>query len=569
MSASAAQWPQPDDTDPKETMMRGATTEPNVLVGGGPRIGDPDAPAPSATDAVSPVPPPDVARERLALFAVTAAVLVVAILTIAPWPVGAFQDDAIYTVLAKSLATGEGFRLINLPGSPHNTHYPPAYPLVLAAMWKVWPSFPDNIVLFKFANAFFLAAAAAGTWIFTRRRLGFLPWQASVTAIVGTLSVTVLLVTGVVLSEPFFLALLFPTLLLTERAAERGDVRTAFLAGLLIGLLAMVRTLGVFAVPAAGLVLLLRRRWWAIVALGMGAAIFLVPWQLWVSAYQGEMAHPLVGKYGSYGAWLVEGYSQGGWDFARAAVLKNMQDIDATVSYMLFPVVATWPRAIAIVSLLVFFLAGTKRYARNAPVTVAFLACYMLVVMLWPFEPNRFLLAIWPLFFPLAGFGVIACWKLRLPKFAALPWRAAVVIVALGMSGGYLWYNGIGYSKKWWIAVQQKAGVRARPTVEWVARNTAPSDVLSTEDDLIVYLYTGRKSVPTSTFTAAERVRPLTDAEDVAVVDEIFSAYNPRWFIISSEVGVRTARTLAARTPSVLREAAQTPHVMIFERVAR
>ncbi len=117
--------------------------------------------------------------------------------------------------------------------------------------------------------------------------------------------------------------------------------------------------------------------------------------------------------------------------------------------------------------------------------------------------------------------------------------------------------------------MQQKAGVRARPTVEWVARHTAPTDVLSTEDDLIVYLYTGRKSVPTSTFTAAERVRALTDAEDVAVVDELFAAYNPNWFIVSSALGVRTARTLAARTPPVLREAAQKPHVMIFERVAR
>ena len=79
-------------------------------------------------------------HERLLLVAIAALVLLVAILTVTPWPVGAFQDDAIYTVLAKALATGEGFRLINLPGSPHNTHYPPGYPLVLAALWKLWPA---------------------------------------------------------------------------------------------------------------------------------------------------------------------------------------------------------------------------------------------------------------------------------------------------------------------------------------------------------------------------------------------------------------------------------------------
>ncbi|MBK8061272.1 MAG: hypothetical protein IPK33_26260 [Gemmatimonadetes bacterium] len=511
----------------------------------------------------------DLRKERLALFAVTALVLVVAVLTIAPWPVGAFQDDAIYTVLAKALATGEGFRLINLPGSPHNTHYPPGYPLVLAALWKLWPAFPDNIVLFKFANAFFLAAAAAGTWLFTRERLDFRPWQAAVTAIVGTLSVTVLLVTGVVLSEPLFLALLFPTLILCERAAERGDVRTAFLAGLLIGVLAMVRTLGVFALPGAGLVLLLRRRWGALIALGVGAMLFLVPWQLWVGAYQGEMAHPLVGKYGSYGAWLVEGYQAGGWDFAKAVVIRNAQDIDSTVSYMLVPVTTAWPRAVAFVSLLFFMLVGTKRYTRNAPVTAGFLACYILVVMLWPFEPNRFFLAIWPLFVPLVWYGIVACWTVTLPRPVALPWRGAVAATVLLMTVGYMWYNGIGYTKKWWVSVQRTAGVRARPTVEWVARHTAPTDVVSTEDDLIIYLYSGRKAVPTSTFTAVQRVRTLTDAEDVAAVEEIFDAFQPNWFIVSSTTGVRTAKQFASRTPPVLRQAGETPHVMIYQRLAR
>lgn len=553
MSAAAQPWWEPDDTEGNAAMTDAGASAPNVDVGGGPAA-DPAA---------------DPRTARLALFAVAALVLVVAVLTIAPWPVGAFQDDAIYTVLAKALATGEGFRLINLPGAPHNTHYPPGYPLVLAALWKLWPSFPDNIVLFKFANAFFLAAAAAGTWLFTTERLKFRPWQAAVTAIVGTLSVTVLLVTGVVLSEPLFLALLFPTLIISERAADRGDLRSAFVAGLLIGALAMVRTLGVFALPGLGLVLMLRRRWGAIIALGAGAAIFLVPWQLWVGAYQGEMAHPLVGKYGSYGAWLVEGYKAGGWAFAKAVVIRNAQDIDSTVSYMLVPVVTAWPRAVAFVSLILFMLVGTKRYARNAPVTAGFLACYILVVMLWPFEPNRFFLAIWPLFLPLVGYGVLACWSLALPRALALPWKGIVAAVALLMGGGFLWYNGIGYSRKWWVAVQRNAGVRARPTVEWVARNTRPDDVVATEDDLIIYLYAGRKAVPTSTFTAAERVRPLTDAEDVQAVGEIFDAFNPHWYIVSSATGVRTAKQFESRTPPVLREAGQTSHVMIYQRLAR
>lgn len=508
-------------------------------------------------------------RERLLVFAVAALVLLVAILTVTPWPVGAFQDDAIYTVLAKALASGDGFRLTNLPGSPYNTHYPPGYPLVLAALWKLWPSFPDNIVLFKFANAFFLAAAAVGTYGFCRTRWGVRPWQAALVALAGTISVVVLLITGVVLSEPLFLALLFPTLIACERAADTGEVRPAIVAGLLIGVLAMVRTLGAFAVPAAALVLVARGHWRATFALGIAAALFLVPWQLWVSAHQGEIAHPLVGKYGSYGAWLAEGYREGGWAFARAVVARNAQDVDRTIGYMILPVTHALLRGVTFAALLVFLVAGTKRFARNAPVTLGFLAAYILVVMLWPFEPTRFLLAVWPLWFPLAAFGALACWRLALPRALRWPWRVAVAACALAMTGGYLWYNGIGYANSWWTAVQRDAGQRARPIVEWVARHTSPDDVLATEDDLIVYLYTGRKALPTSTFTAAERLRPLTDVEDAIVVRQIFDAYDPDYFITGGATGLRTARALAERTPPELRPVGRTPHVTIFKRLAR
>jgi hypothetical protein len=102
--------------------------------------------------------------DRVVPLAVVALVTLVGLATVTPWPVGAYQDDAIYTVLAKALATGEGYRMLNLPGAPHATHYPPAYPFFLSLLWRVSPSFPDNIVLFKFANALWLGLTALGTY---------------------------------------------------------------------------------------------------------------------------------------------------------------------------------------------------------------------------------------------------------------------------------------------------------------------------------------------------------------------------------------------------------------------
>lgn len=519
-------------------------------------------------------PPPNVDgrddnRERLVVFAMAVLVLIVAIVTITPWPVGAFQDDAIYTVLAKSLATGQGFRMINLPGAPNATHYPPGYPLVLAALWKLWPQFPQNVTLFKFANAFFLSAAAVGTYRFVRTRFAA-PIAASVAAaLAGTLSIVILLITGVVLSEPLFMALLLPTLIVSERAADDGKPSTAFLAGLLIGLLSMVRTLGVFVLPAAGFVLLLRGRWRSILALGLGAAPLLVPWQLWVGAHQGEIAHPLVGKYGSYGAWLAEGYRAGGFPFAREVVLKNLMELDRTFAYLFMPVAARLPRLACAFALLALIAIGTRRYWRGAPVTLVFLAGYMLVVMLWPFEPSRFVLAIWPLWFPLLAAGVVACWRLAVPNAALVPWRSFVAAAAVALVAGFGWYNARGYASRWWVTIQQNTGERARPTIEWVARYTQPEDVLSTEDDILVYLYTERRAVPTSTFTALERVHPLTDAEDLAYVRAIFDAYDPRYYLVGSPQGARTAAALTRTTPPVLKALGSTRSVLIYERIAR
>ena len=504
-----------------------------------------------------------VPSESMTMVALGAIVLVIAILTVTPWPVGAFQDDAMYTVLAKSLAEGKGYRFINLPGEPNATHFPPGYPLLLAALWRLWPSFPDNIVLFKFANAALLAAAALGAFRFARQRFAASVVVATGVAVIGTLSIVVLLVTGVIMSEPLFLALLFPALLVTERVVDHGRLRDAALAGLLLGALSLVRTLGVFAIPAACLVLVHRKRWACALVLGLAAMALLVPWQWWVGAHQGEIAPVLVGKYGSYGAWLVDGYQQGGVNFALGVIRRNVAELDGMLSYYFMPVVARWPRTVVMAAVGAFALLGTKRFYRNAPASLLFLGLYTLVIMLWPFEPARFVLGVWPLWPLLVGSGVLAAWRLAAPVPSA---RVVVVALTLAFVGGSGWYNAIGYSRKWWVSVQRDAGQRAKPIVEWAARYTDSTSVLSTEDDLIVYLYANRKAVPTSTFMASQRLTPLSDAQDVDWVRQIFRDYRPSWFIVGSRQGSRTAATLAASPDSLLRYVGHTPDVLIYQR---
>src|SRR5277367_3698749 len=58
---------------------------------------------------------------------------------------GKLHDDGLLFVSAKSLASGEGFRILSLAEQPAQTKYPILYPLYLSIVWKLNPHFPENL----------------------------------------------------------------------------------------------------------------------------------------------------------------------------------------------------------------------------------------------------------------------------------------------------------------------------------------------------------------------------------------------------------------------------------------
>jgi hypothetical protein len=247
-------------------------------------------------------------------------------------------------------------------------------------------------------------------------------------------------------------------------------------------------------------------------------------------------------------------------------LLINARELHGMVSYHAIPVQAAWPRALAMGILVALAVLGTKRCYRSAPASVLFLGFYTLVVMLWPFEPARFMLAVWPLWPLLLGCGAVTVWQVVNASRARVVLRPLVALALLMVASGATWYNVTGYRKQWWVSVQRDAGNRAKPVIEWALKYTRPTDVLATEDDLMLYLYAGRQAVPTSTFIASQRVRQLTDAEDLVWVRQIFDAYRPNWFLVGSNQGFRTAAALAEGNSAQLRYVGRTPAVLIYER---
>lgn len=478
-------------------------------------------------------------------------VLAIGIAVVDQYPVGVVHDDGMYMILAKSLATGHGYRYINLPGEPHATHFPPGYPLLLSLLWRVGPAFPANVVFFKLVNAVFLAAAATSLAVFARRRLAFSAPAACLTAIAGCASIPMLVLSNLVMSETLFLALLVPSLLYAESCLD-GDgtsARQAVALALIGGLLMFVRSHGIAFVAAVGLVLLLRRRFRALAVYAAVAVVVALPWHFWQSIYAGGVPEAMRGDYESYRGWFLNGSPAHSIAFIGRTIVKQAQTIYA----MLFvfatsgiPVRAL--RHFGTVVTLVLLLAGLISLRRRAPVTALFVCGFLAIIFVWPFTPARFVWAAWPLFVLLFAAGALATLVALAPRFPLAPgvilrfrreatgpkdpYPTVRSLCALVVAGGvaitlvgYTTYNVRGYRGHWWSSIAREQSETVGPMVVWLARNTAPADVIATNSEVMVYLYTGRRTVPATQFLPEDYFTVPSVASRAAALRSILQSY--------------------------------------------
>src|ERR1043166_9103598 len=74
------------------------------------------------------------------------------------------HDDGVLFVSAKSLASGEGYRILSLPEAPAQTKYPVLYPLFLSFVWKLNAKFPDNLQAGTLLSWLLLVVLLALAW---------------------------------------------------------------------------------------------------------------------------------------------------------------------------------------------------------------------------------------------------------------------------------------------------------------------------------------------------------------------------------------------------------------------
>ena len=492
-----------------------------------------------------------------------AAALALGVFAMNPLPIGAFHDDARYLLLARSIAEGTGYRFVMLPGMPPGTHFPPAFPLLLAALWKVAPAFPASVMVFKLLNALLLPVASFAAFVFARDRAGLAPWVATGVALAFAGSVPILFLDGLLFSEPFFIAAMLGSLMLAERAVRRpggtGEgggslARLAFVAGMSIGAVTMIRSIGIALGAGFAVTLLLRRQWRDLALATAGIAVFVAPWQLWTMRHGAAIPPLLSGDYGTYTSWMGVALRAEGAGFVARVVAANLAGF--RILLVLFGANAALQAGVA-VTLLVALVPGVARLARRAPVSVASTAAYLLVVLIWPGAPDRFLWPVWPIM--LTG---VACGASEISarntasagrRIARAAMLAALAVCALlfvrfnvGMYGSRAWEGPASANAKIGLALA-------------AAASGLPEGLVATDFDGLVSLYTGRPAVPLLPLVAVNYLRRRTPDEAAAQLSGILDAYHPRFLLVGTTEAVEAAQRLEHTNPPRIRFGGVTP----------
>lgn len=457
-----------------------------------------------------------------------------------PYLVGVFHDDGVYALLAKSLAEGHGFHYLELPGAPAATHYPPLYPLLLAAVWRIDPVFPDNIPLLLGVNAVCVGVAALGLHHLVRRWFGWRQEVAAVVALCAMLGTPVLMLSSALLSEPLFLAGLPVALLLAQDALERESARTALLAGVAIGALMLVRAHAVALLGAVVLLLVVQRRWRQAAMIGVAAVAVQLPWMLWCAQATPRVASPLAGAYGAYSDFLREGLHVVGWRLVSSTARINLHELWLLLGDRVWGglgPIAGWSAALLLVALLA---SGAARTARQIPLVPLFIVLYFGIILVWSYAPFRYAWGLWPLLVVLASAG--AEWIVRQPR-TPRPRLALAVVVALPFAA-MLRTEARAYAARSWEQPPRQAARAIAPLVEWIRRNTPPSAAVLVEAPEIVTLFTGRTGAPPVPFTAREYVLPVTAADHERGLAEMIAAVPVRYIVTLNPAVRAAARTL-------------------------
>jgi hypothetical protein len=462
-------------------------------------------------------------------------------------PVGVTWDDAVYLVGAKSIATGAGYRFLHLAGAPPAVHFPVVWPALLAVIWKLNPSFPDNGVLLKLVNPLLLAAAAALACRYGARRLDLPSPVAALAAVVFAAAWPLAALAGTLAPEPLFIVTLFLALATADAAADRGGWRRAVVAGVAAGAVALVMSAGLALVPALIVSLVVARRSREAVVAAVGAAALLVPWQFWLARHVTDVPTALRGLYGPPLDRVLDLYRERGAAFVAIVARTNLLAVMHSLGGSLFPLGPRDLRPLLVTLVLLVTAMAVIKARRRATTALLFLPCHLAIVLAAPSAPERLLWAVWPLLGLLLARGAVECWRIG-AHHAAVPTVRATGAFACAVGvfaiGGHAGWSIRGAARSSWDSAARGGADSLLPVATWIAANTSPDDVVAVDGEPFIYLRTGRTVVPVRVSSPDDFVAGTPLVRAAADLRALIAVGRPRYAVFSGAAGEREAAKL-------------------------
>jgi len=425
---------------------------------------------------------------------------------------GVYHDDGIYVSTGKSLASGDGYRLINLPNSPPQTKYPPLYALILALIWKLWPAFPNNLMAMQLTTLF-MASLSVGISYYYISSFGYATRLIALLAGLLTATSHFFLYFGTIpLTEaPFGLFLSLALLKLEDfiRISSSSLVQKLLLA-FLITVPFLTRSIGIVLIPISITFLFLKRRpFWVIAFV---CTLIISAWFIWTTM-QFRQTNPIITYYTNYSAWW--------WQYIEIGTQTKI--IGLNLLYLFYGIVTSgltpisglflsntklWPLCIPF-GIIVFI--GIILGVRKQQVLPCFLSAYLFIILIWPWPPLRFIVPVlvFLLVYLLKGTWVLyeRIWNLKDKRIFAFIGGGILVL-------GNLWqtYQVASFNNKMHYpsTIAYYRNYIAWPSFlnmfNWIKANTELHDIIASPFDSMVYLYTGRQAFrpfvmsPTSMF---------------------------------------------------------------------
>lgn len=485
-------------------------------------------------------------RDRLAALAFAAITVLLGSFLIVDGVSGAYHDDGIYITVAKAMAQGDGYRLVHLPDAPVQTKYPFLYPAILAVIWKIFPSFPGNLLFMQWVSLLSGAFAAGLSYLYL---ICFGYCSRGVAAGAVALCVTLpsfLFFCTSCLSEMPFALLLVATMWMLDR-----HIRTPFpsrIAQLLLGTLAalplLCRIIGLVSIIALIFLAFRHRkilRWPA-----AGASLICILFFGWVLTYTKWSDATVSSSY--YTNYLTWWHSFGIPHWGRV-LISNAYDAfqgSSPLSMLCQPEFPAWIERIAALIgcaglLIILRQAGQRR------VLPVLLAAYLGTVCIWPWPPFRFLAPIQLYLFAYSILATMAVCKIRTPVLRHA--GTAVLAILILFNVGSVYQDILESRANRYPAYMLNYGSPAvhwsdyEEMFLWIRARSSPGDLFICAADPMLYLYTGRRSF-----------RPYVSRPGSMFYDDPAPAYGTLGEVLANIRSYRPQYLVLAPTPGFSEE---------------